>query len=128
MKLTEMFGEENSPLNTIRTEVKALAKGIGAAATLEVTTKEADGDVYMSVSLIRLPKEDRKQGYGTAIMNALCDYADKKGIIVALSPTSEFGTGKATLVLFYKSFGFVSNMGKSKNFLITDTMIRYPKV
>lgn len=127
MLLTEMFGDDKSPLNTISSDVEAIAKGICPTAILDVLTKVAEGDVYMSVSMLKLPKDVQKKGFGSAIMKAVCDYADKKGIIVALSPTSEFGTGKATLVRFYKSFGFKPNVGGRKNFLIRDTMIRYPK-
>jgi GNAT superfamily N-acetyltransferase len=104
MLLTEMFGDPNTPANQVRSEIKAIALSIAPNIDFNVDVKEMDGDLYMTVSLLRVPKTERKQGIGSAIMRAVCDYADKKGIIVALSPTSEFGTGKATLMRFYKSF------------------------
>jgi GNAT superfamily N-acetyltransferase len=128
MLLTEMFGDPNTPTNQARSEIKAIALSIAPNIDFSVDVKEADGDIYMAVSMLRVPKTDRKKGIGSAIMRAVCDYADEKGIIVVLSPTSEFGTGKATLMRFYKSFGFVPNSGRSQNFLVTETMIRYPVV
>jgi GNAT superfamily N-acetyltransferase len=128
MLLTEMFGDPNTPTNQARSEIKAIALSIAPNIDFSVDVKEADGDIYMAVSMLRVPKTDRKKGIGSAIMRAVCDYADEKGIIVVLSPTSEFGTGKATLMRFYKSFGFVPNSGRSRNFLVTETMIRYPVV
>lgn len=122
-----MFGDPNSPANKAKDEAKAIVHRVFSNADVDIGMKEYEGDLYMTISLIRLPKEDRKQGHGSAIMKALCDFADQKGIIVALSPTSEFGTGKATLMRFYKSFGFVPNKGRNKSYGVIDSMIRYPK-
>jgi hypothetical protein len=122
-----MFGDPNSPASKAKDEARSIAKRIFANADVDIGMKEYEGDLYMTISLIRLPKDERKQGHGSAIMKALCDYADQKGIIVALSPTSEFGTGKATLMRFYKSFGFVPNKGRNKSYGVMDSMIRYPK-
>jgi hypothetical protein len=123
----EMFGDTNSPANKAKAEAKASAQRLFANADVDIGVTQSEGQLYMTISLLRIPKEDRKQGHGSTIMQALCDYADQKGIIVALSPTSEFGTGKATLMRFYKSFGFVPNSGRNIDYLVRETMIRYPK-
>jgi GNAT superfamily N-acetyltransferase len=126
MLLTEMFEEPRSSTAQVEDDVTAIAHSISDVATLRVMARNMDGDMYITVSLLRLPKESRKSGIGSAIMQALCDYADDNGIIVVLSPTSEFGTSKATLMRFYKKFGFVNNTGRSTNHLVRETMIRYP--
>jgi GNAT superfamily N-acetyltransferase len=126
MLLTEMFEEPRSSTAQVEDDVTAIAHSISDVATLRVMARNMDGDMYITVSLLRLPKESRKSGIGSAIMQALCDYADDNGIIVVLSPTSEFGTSKATLMRFYKKFGFVNNTGSSTNHLVRETMIRYP--
>jgi uncharacterized protein YaiE (UPF0345 family) len=128
MQLTEMFGDSKSSINQTKAEVTAIAHSIFSNAHVDISVKEAEGELYMTVSLLRIPKDDRKKGIGSSIMKALCDYADKKSIIVALSPTSEFGTGKATLMHFYKSFGFIRNSGRSRNWQVVETLIRYPVV
>jgi len=128
MQLTEMFGDSKSLVNQTQAEVNTIAHSIFANADVDIGVKQAEGELYMTVSLLRLPKADRKKGIGTAIMKELCAYADKKSIIVALSPTSEFGTGKATLMRFYKSFGFINNSGRNKNWQVRETLIRYPVV
>jgi len=94
MQLTEMFGDSKSLVNQTQAEVNTIAHSIFANADVDIGVKQAEGELYMTVSLLRLPKADRKKGIGTAIMKELCAYADKKSIIVALSPTSEFGQAK----------------------------------
>jgi len=127
MRIDEVFGDANTPTNQVRNEANAIVKGINSQANVDLITSFRDGNIYMEVSLIRLPKELRKQGIGSQIMKALCQFADQKSIIMALSPTSEFGTSKAALIKFYRSFGFVPNSGRSKNYQVMSTMIRYPK-
>jgi GNAT superfamily N-acetyltransferase len=127
MRIDEVFGDQNVPTNQVRNEANTLVKGICSQADVDLITSFRDGNIYMEVSLIRLPKELRKQGIGSQIMKALCQFADQKSIIMALSPTSEFGTSKAALTKFYRSFGFVPNSGRSKNYQVMNTMIRYPK-
>ena len=51
----------------------------------------------------------------------------KKGRLLFLSPSDEFGGNKKRLIEFYKRFGFVENKGKDKDFEIFESMYRLPK-
>lgn len=83
------------------------------------------------LGMIEVPKADRKQGVGTAVMNELINYADsnKKRIILTpgLKDDRHGTTSRARLVKFYKRFGFVENKGRYKDFSISDGMYRDPK-
>lgn len=127
MRIDEMFAVNSPATNQVRDEADKIVAGICPQATVDLSVSVRDGDLFMEVSLIKLPKEMRKQGFGSQIMKALSQYADQKNVIMALSPTSEFGTSKASLTKFYRSFGFVQNSGRAKNYQIRCTMIRYPK-
>lgn len=82
-------------------------------------------DNKISVDLI--VAKEKNSGYGTKLMQEVCDYADKTNKIIILSPSDEFGGNKKRLIDFYKRFGFVDNKGKNKDFLIFETMYRIPK-
>lgn len=92
-----------------------------------------DVDIYLSssgeihLSRIFVPKENRKQGVGSQIMQFIVNYADKENRIITLSPSTDFGgTSINRLKNFYKNFGFVENKGRNKNYKYSSTMIRYP--
>jgi hypothetical protein len=70
-----------------------------------------------------VPKEKRGQGIGTWALKNLTKGADKSGKRIVLTAVPEKGK-KAKLDKFYKSFGFVPNKGRNKDFSISDTMIR----
>ena len=83
------------------------------------------------LSKIVVPRGQRKQGVGTAIMQALVQFADEKGVRLALSPEAdrELGTTSRTrLVRFYKRFGFVENKGRNKDYRISEAMYRPPGI
>jgi hypothetical protein len=79
------------------------------------------------LSKIVVPKELRGTGVGSEIMQDLINKADMEGAIIALTPDTAFGGSKGRLIQFYKSFGFVPNKGRNKDFRYRETMIRYPK-
>jgi tRNA nucleotidyltransferase (CCA-adding enzyme) len=79
------------------------------------------------LSKIVVPKELRGTGVGSKVMKDLIDKADMEGAIIALTPDTAFGGSKGRLIQFYKSFGFVPNKGRNKDFRYRETMIRYPK-
>lgn len=82
------------------------------------------------LSNIRVKKDSRKQGIGTAFMEELIRFADNHDIDITLTPaTNEFdGTTSASrLKKFYKRFGFVENKGRNKDYRISDSMIRRSK-
>jgi len=76
----------------------------------------------ITLSQVVIPKGERKKGIGTAIMKALFEYADGKGSVIVLTPSSDYGGNKAKLKVWYSSLGFVKN----KNYKYSETMIKYP--
>lgn len=77
---------------------------------------------------IIVPKDRRKKGTGSSYMEELCNYADKIGSLVLLSPSKDFGASSVNrLKCFYKRFGFKENKGRNKDFRFSETMIRQPK-
>jgi len=76
-------------------------------------------------------KESRKEGVGSAVMQELTDYADERGLRIALTPgqrdDGQGTTSRSRLVKFYKRFGFKENKGRSKDFTISAGMIREPR-
>jgi len=86
------------------------------------------GDIKLDTLIVS--SKDRKKGLGTAVMNALCQFADKHGRRVLLTPglkDDRWGTtSRARLVRFYKRFGFIENKGRNKDFAMSDGMFRNP--
>ena len=96
-------------------------------------SKGVEVDIYLSnsgeihLSRIFVPKENRRQGIGTEVMQFIIDYADRENRIITLSPSVDFGaTSVNRLKNFYKQFGFVENKGRNKNYKYSATMLRYP--
>ena len=82
----------------------------------------------LMIRSIKVDKPNRGKGIGTKCMEYICDYADKQGLIITLSPSTDFGaTSKAGLVSFYRRFGFKPNKGRNADYRYSDSMIRVPK-
>lgn len=79
------------------------------------------------ISQINIKKEFRNMGFGSKIMKELIQYADKTKSSLYLTPDDSFGSSYSRLVKFYKSFGFVMNKGKQKDWTTIESMIRIPK-
>lgn len=98
-----------------------------AADDLGVTLDIGGRDRW-TLSRIVVPKEQRGTGVGAKVMGAVVREADKDGVVVALTPSTDFGaTSKARLVAFYKRFGFVENKGRNKDYEIGEAMYRLPQ-
>lgn len=84
---------------------------------------------YLVIGKIIVPKEKRRTGIGTQVMQELIDYADSGKMAMALTPASIGGdfTPPKILVKFYKKFGFIPNRGRHKDFTISELMIREAK-
>ncbi len=82
---------------------------------------------HLSVDLISVPKAVRGSGNASLAMKDTLAWADRNGVTVTLSPTSEFGASKKRLEKWYRSMGFVPNKGRNKDFRFTDAMIRQPR-
>jgi hypothetical protein len=107
--------------------LKGLPEARQVADDLGVTLDIGGRDRW-TLSRIVVPKEQRGTGVGAKVMEAVVREADKDGVVVALTPSTDFGaTSKARLVAFYKRFGFVENKGRNKDFAISDTMYRLPQ-
>jgi GNAT superfamily N-acetyltransferase len=79
---------------------------------------------YVTLSLIKVSGLSRNEGIGTKLMTDLINVADEMGWNLALTPSNGFGSSVARLKKFYKSFGFVENRGRNKDFLTMESMIR----
>lgn len=75
------------------------------------------------LSKIVIPKKSRGKGFGSKIMQELCDLADKHLLQIGLTPSSDLGGSKTRLIEFYKRFGFK----KYKGFEINQSMVRDPQ-
>jgi predicted GNAT family acetyltransferase len=75
------------------------------------------------LKLIQVKKDQRGRGVGGQVMNDLLKYADDNNYIIVLSP-SEIKTAK--LIKWYKSFDFMENKNRNKDFRFMSRMIRYP--
>lgn len=82
---------------------------------------------YVEIEVLFIPKEKRGQGIATDVMFDLIRWADSNGYILALDPSSDFGSSVARLRKFYGQFGFVGNKGRNKDFRTRYAMIRQPK-
>lgn len=83
-------------------------------------------DGWNTLSKIEVPKEQRGQGIGRKAMESLVAAADAEGWKIDLTPTDDFGMSKTRLQKWYKSFGFVDNKGRNKDFTTRESMIRLP--
>jgi hypothetical protein len=89
------------------------------------STLSNSGDVRLHA--IEVPKEKRNQGIGSRAIKGLTRYADKQNKRVTLTPQADKGK-KGKLEKFYKSFGFNKNSGRNKDFSVSDSRIRNPKL
>ena len=115
----------------ITEDVSVLSKQLEKKYDLKSFMAYENADT-ITLSMIEVPKANRKQGIGTKVMDELIRYADKVDKVIVLTPGQhdpEHGTtSRGRLIKFYKRFGFVENKGRNKNFqYYGDTMYRVPK-
>jgi len=95
------------------------------SSTIEYSVSRDGGRI--DVSMIRTPKEARRQGGARKALGAVVAAADANGQQVVLTAEPmEPGTSKAKLEKFYKSLGFKPNKGRSKDFTTMAGMVREP--
>ena len=94
-------------------------RGVNVSASAD-----RSGDIRLNN--IWVPPSERNKGIGGRALKGLTKYADKQGKRITLSQAPEKGK-KAKLAKFYKSHGFESNRGRSRDFTTRDTHIRNPK-
>jgi len=104
-------------------------KWSAAIPGLHLYIYEQDNRIILSNVII--PKEYRKQGLGSQIVQDLTDYADQIGKRIELSPGTKDPhhgtTSRSRLVRFYKRFGFLENKGRNKDYKTRETMFRNPQ-
>lgn len=85
----------------------------------------------LTLDMIVVPKDKRKQGIGSKVLEDITHYADVNGLRTLLTTAVKdayHGTTSGTrLKTFYKKFGFVDNKGRNKDFTTMHNMIREPK-
>lgn len=94
-------------------------------------------DIYQRQDVLDLdrlvvPPTMRKQGVGRAVMEATCQYADERALLVTLTaqPTAgarDSAAGRERLRRFYRQFGFVRNTGRHANYALSAGMYRVPQ-
>ena len=118
----ELLCIEGKDREDVKTLVNELIQKYGVKLMLSVTDL---GDLKLWHLVV--PKEFRKQGVGTTVMEILTRYADDHNMRMVLTTgvkDPHLGTTSASrLKKFYKQFGFVENHGK--DFRISDNMIRF---
>lgn len=114
---------EMSEPERLRTEAWTIRDNVKANHP-DVTLHFGGSGQFMVLDMISVPKDKRGQGLARSVMQELVDAADETGRPMALSPTGDLGSSKARLIAFYRSFGFVPNSGRNKDFGVMESMIR----
>jgi hypothetical protein len=83
------------------------------------------------IELIWIIVQDRKQSVGTAIMRELCEFADRHGSEIKLTPAfkgdNAATTSRARLIRFYKRFGFKIDKRRLGDITGIPALIRKPQ-
>lgn len=83
------------------------------------------------LDMIVVPKDKRKMGIGSKVLDEITHYADtnKLRLLLTTAVKDDYHgtTSSERLKKFYKKFGFVENKGRNKDFTTTHNMIREPK-
>jgi predicted GNAT family N-acyltransferase len=91
----------------------------------EVALEVWEDDNKIELLSIVLPHKKRGKGYGSDIIEMVCDYADNKKKPIYLTPSKDFGaTSVDRLKRFYKRFGFIRNT----DYEVSHSMVRYPEI
>lgn len=123
--LNEVYGTDTVKVNFSTDKIMLGHKTVGE---FHIFRRRINGDntKYIGLSKIEIYPKYRNLGYATQAMNQIIKYADKNKLIITLTPDSYKGSNLARLIKFYKSFGFILNKGKDKDFLHMDLMYRIP--
>jgi len=82
---------------------------------------------YVELNKLIVDEGVRGQGAGTRFMNDLVNEADRRDLVLATTPSTDFGaTSRERLEGFYRQFGFVENAGQQRDYRTKETMYRVP--
>jgi hypothetical protein len=83
----------------------------------------------LELDKIIVTEDQRNTGVGSNVMREVIDFANKKGLTIALTPSTSYGaTSIDRLKGFYKGLGFVENKGINKDFTTKQSMLKLPEV
>lgn len=88
----------------VQSLVRELKRSIPPGALLGLVL-DADNTV-LQLRLLRVSLGHRGQGHATRVLARVCAEADARGLVVACTPTDEFGADYQRLEGFYRRFGF----------------------
>ena len=112
-------------------DVRSWAQGVEERLGLESFDVWLTGRGDLKLNMLIVGKDNQRSGRGTKAMEELVAFADSKGLRAVLSPAlrdDHLGTtSRERLVRFYKRFGFKENKGRSKDFSVSEGMIREPQ-
>lgn len=60
----------------------------------------------MYIEFIAVPPTQRRGGYGTAMLTAVTEWADRSGLRLELGVSDEYGVSRPTLTRLYQAHGF----------------------
>ena len=96
--------------------------------------ESATGERWLEISAIRVPESARGTGLGSKVLKKVVNHADKNGWKLTVVPDARFAGADAggmkaqtRLEKWYKSYGFVRNRGRKRDYEIMETMIREPQ-
>ena len=123
-----LFEVATSDLQSFAARLKAKHEGV---EDLWIYSLGDSNPNTIKLDSIRVAKDARKSGVGSAVMQEITDYADERRLRVVLTPGQRDDghgtTSRGRLVRFYKRFGFKENKGRNKDFTISAGMIREPQ-
>lgn len=120
--------EEHVADSEVREWAEALEKRLGLQS-FDAWLSTSGGRADLHVQSLIVPAARRKEGIGTRAMEAVCDFADERGLRATLSPgihDAGSTTSRSRLVRFYKRFGFVENRGRHSDLALSAGMYREP--
>jgi predicted GNAT family acetyltransferase len=82
----------------------------------------SENDISITISLI--VSKEKNKGFGSDLMKDIINYANENNKIIKLTPDNSFGTSILKLKKWYKSFDFVENKGRNKDYEITENMYK----
>lgn len=132
--VTELATKINRVVTARRGDLAFVERNDPVRSIGEINAKHPLVDLYTSekpegitVSMIRVPIEARGKGEASAAMSDVLDYADRKGLPVALTPEAISGGMSTTqLKAWYKRLGFEPNKGRTADLRFKESMIRRP--
>ncbi|MEW1700935.1 GNAT family N-acetyltransferase [Streptomyces sp. NPDC091278] len=74
----------------------------------------AADDTVLKLQLLRVSVGHRGQGHGARALARICAEADARGLIVACTPTTEFGADMNRLTDFYQRAGFAPDASEDR--------------